>query len=258
MSVSEGAYNIVENLKSLVSEGYSIAIFPEGARPESGLAKVMRFHKGAFHIAQELNLDVIPAYFYGLTEIMPKGSALSNGGTMYIGVGKRIPYKELENIGDLAAQARTLRKHYKEELLLIHHKIMSLTEAKRIVFDRYLYKGRDIEVHASKVLKCIEKYSECLSKIKYGQNIVIDDIAGQGELALVLSLMYPHSNIYCHLATEDTKLIFEGCCMDFAKNIHILNSMDELADPDSYKYLVCDKDMAENMDPLEAHSIIVG
>jgi len=242
MSVSEGASNIVGNLRSFVKEGYSIAIFPEGARPESGAGKVMRFHKGAFHIAQELNLDIIPAYLYGLAEIMPKGSALSNGGTMFIGVGKRISNQALKDMGDLTAQARTLRNHYMEQLLLIHRQTMTVSEVKGIVLDRYLYKGREIEKCASKALKCIESHALTLSDVRDSDTIFIDDKAGQGELALVLALMYPHTQIFCHLQSEDSKSILEGCMNGFTPNVYIADTTNGFGKPGSYTFVVCNDD----------------
>lgn len=219
MSVSDGASNLVDKLKSIVEDGYSLAVFPEGERPEAGSGKVMRFHKGAFHIANELKLDIIPVYLYGLTEIMPKGSALSNGGTMYIGVGKRISYQTLIEMGDTAAQAKKLRASYMEDLYSIHKKIMTVDEICGIVWDRYLYKGREIEVKASRILKNIKKNSSTFQDIT-ADRIFVEDFDGQGEVALVLALMYPETQVFCHLQTEDARLVFKGCIDHFVTNIH--------------------------------------
>ncbi|HAY17636.1 MAG TPA: glycosyl transferase family 2, partial [Rikenellaceae bacterium] len=45
-------------IRSLVAQGYSLVIFPEGTRTSDG--KVGRFHKGAFYLASELRLDITP------------------------------------------------------------------------------------------------------------------------------------------------------------------------------------------------------
>lgn len=239
MSVSDGASNIVDKLKSLVSEGYSIAIFPEGERPETGLCKVMRFHKGAFHIAAELNLDIIPVYFYGLTEIMPKGSALSNGGTMYIGVGKRVPIEKMREIGDLAGQARILRNHYKEHLAMIHKLIMTPKEVASIAFEKYLYKGREIEMYASRMIKNILNNSDALSTINPSLPIFVRDIVGYGEICLILALMYPQSEIYCSMSSEESKSILMGCIQDFTSNIHVLDDNDTIDNSAVTTVVVC-------------------
>jgi len=72
-TVTEGSSNIIERLRPLIDEGFCIAIFPEGVRPEVGETSIKRFHKGAFHIANALNLDIVPVYFNGILQIMPKG-----------------------------------------------------------------------------------------------------------------------------------------------------------------------------------------
>lgn len=259
MSVSDGASGIVDNLNALVDEGYSIAIFPEGTRPESGFGKIMRFHKGAFHIAGELDLDIVPVYFYGLTEIMPKGSALSNGGPMYIGVGKRIPHSEVISLGDLAAQARTFRSHYKENLQAIHKRIMTVKEASHIAFDRYLYKGREIEISASKTIKAIQKQSSLLSVAEDDSCVVIEDRKGQGELALILAIMYPFKEIYCDIHSEESKTVFEGCIQDFVKNIHLIKNNEGFAsEVKTQSFAVCDKNESylENISS-DTHIVII-
>lgn len=239
MSVSEGATNIIDRLKPLIAEGYSIAVFPEGARPENKSGKVMRFHKGAFHIARELNLDIVPVYFYGLTEIMPKGSALSNGGTMYIDVGQRIPSPKLTEMGDLASQAKNLRKHYEEKLFEIHKQIMTVAEAAPIVFDKYIYKGRDIENKASKIIKKCKNYSEVLATINPDKPILIFDKVGQGEISLILTKMYPLTDIYCSLSSEEAKSVLIGCLPDFTTNVHILDDNEIIESFDATLIVVC-------------------
>lgn len=57
-------------MKNLVEEGYSIAIFPEGRRSEDG--KIKRFHKGAFYLAEELQIDITPILLHGHSYVMPK------------------------------------------------------------------------------------------------------------------------------------------------------------------------------------------
>ncbi|SHK12881.1 1-acyl-sn-glycerol-3-phosphate acyltransferases [Reichenbachiella agariperforans] len=57
-------------LRQLVADGYTIAIFPEGKRSEDGT--MGRFHKGAFYLSEELQLDITPILLYGHGYVMPK------------------------------------------------------------------------------------------------------------------------------------------------------------------------------------------
>ncbi|NQU31776.1 MAG: MMPL family transporter [Bacteroidetes bacterium] len=53
--------SIINQVKKQTDEGYSVVIFPEGHRSEGG--KLKRFHKGAFYLASELNLDILPLLY---------------------------------------------------------------------------------------------------------------------------------------------------------------------------------------------------
>lgn len=223
LTVTEGSSNIIERLRPLIDEGFSIAIFPEGERPEVGETSIKRFHKGAFHIANALNLDIVPVYFNGILQIMPKGSALSNGGTMFIEVGKRISISELRAIGDLSDQAKSLRHHYKEQMIRIHKLVSTVDELTPIVHDRYIYKGRDIEVSARKTLKALRKYAKIIQGIKNSNPCLVIDLAGQGELALILGLMYPQKEVYCNIKSVDSREVFKGSIIDFARNVKIID-----------------------------------
>ncbi len=222
-TVTEGSSNIIERLRPLIDEGFSIAIFPEGERPEAGETNIKRFHKGAFHIANALNLDIVPVYFNGILQIMPKGSALSNGGTMFIEVGKRISISEIRAIGDLSDQAKSLRRHYAEQMIRIHKLVSTVDELIPIIHDRYIYKGRDIEVMARKTLKALRKYAKSIQSIKNSNPCLVIDCTGLGELAIMLGQMYPEKEIYCNIKSMYFQEVFKGCIQDFTRNVRIID-----------------------------------
>ncbi len=100
-----------------------------------------------------------------------------------------------------------------------------------IVKDRYIYKGRDIEINANKALKKIRKYSQELQQMPTGKSCLVIDCAGQGELALVLGLMYPDREVYCEIHSPESRAVFRGALKDFATNIHLVeNSRDEIGE----------------------------
>ncbi|PLX05399.1 MAG: hypothetical protein C0594_07560 [Marinilabiliales bacterium] len=73
-SVSMGAEELVPKLKKRVKEGYSVFVFPEGTRSTD--FKIKRFRKGAFYLADQLQLDIIPILMNGSGEYVPKGEVL--------------------------------------------------------------------------------------------------------------------------------------------------------------------------------------
>ena len=79
---------MTNNLRAMVQKGYSIMIFPEGTRSED--CRIRRFHRGAFYLAEQLNLDIVPVCIKGFGEVLPKKSFYLHPGRMSMKVLKRI------------------------------------------------------------------------------------------------------------------------------------------------------------------------
>ena len=86
--VSDGIENITGKLREKISQGWSIAVFPEGTRTLDG--NIMRFHRGAFYLAEEFNLDIVPCYMENTFSIMPKGCHMPHRGVAHLHILPRI------------------------------------------------------------------------------------------------------------------------------------------------------------------------
>lgn len=62
----------LDRAKSILKDGVSVVVFPEGTRSKDG--QVQSFKRGAFQIAFELDLPVVPISISGLHDVMPKGT----------------------------------------------------------------------------------------------------------------------------------------------------------------------------------------
>ena len=122
LPVSAGVEAILPQLKSLVERGYSIAVYPEGTRSKD--CSIGRFHKGAFHMAQELNIDILPLIIYGSGKALPKHGRYLRKWPMHLEIGKRISPSELRSYGEtLKEQASYMRKYYKEHYVELANRI---------------------------------------------------------------------------------------------------------------------------------------
>jgi 1-acyl-sn-glycerol-3-phosphate acyltransferase len=119
--VSTGIEQLMPKLKSLVERGYSIALYPEGTRSEN--CRIGRFHKGAFAIAEQLGLDVVPMFLYGPGRILPKKTYHLRRGPIYMELGRPVTRAELNKMGDLRTQAQAMRRHYIEKYETIANRI---------------------------------------------------------------------------------------------------------------------------------------
>ena len=72
---SEGLDSLVDLVKTRMNEGYSVIIFPEGTRSTD--SKIKRFHKGAFYIAEKLNIEITPIILHGAGDLLNKNSAFA-------------------------------------------------------------------------------------------------------------------------------------------------------------------------------------
>jgi 1-acyl-sn-glycerol-3-phosphate acyltransferase len=84
---SQAIASIREGLRRL-RKGWSVVVFPEGTRSTDG--RLQRFKKGAFHIAIETRLPVVPIAMEGAYDIVPKHHTLPRPGTIHVTVGKPI------------------------------------------------------------------------------------------------------------------------------------------------------------------------
>ena len=123
----------------------------------------------------------------------------------------------------MSDQAKSLRRHYKEQMIRIHKLVSTVDELIPIVHDRYIYKGRDIDVKARKALKAFRKYANSIQGIKNSNPCLVIDCAGLGELALILGLMYPEREVYCNIKSMDFQEVFKGCIQGFTRNVKIID-----------------------------------
>ena len=114
----DGSYeSILEQVKIQVDEGYSIVVFPEGHRSEKG--KLQRFHKGAFYLANELNIDILPIIIYGQKESLKKSEFLLKRATAVTKFLPRITLSDGNYGSTLRAQAKNVKQYFEIEYLKV-------------------------------------------------------------------------------------------------------------------------------------------
>jgi 1-acyl-sn-glycerol-3-phosphate acyltransferase len=107
----ESIIQMAEACKKSLSEGISIFIFPEGTRSEDG--KLRPFKDGAFILAKETGVSILPVFLHGASTALPKKSFIFKG-------RQHIRIRVLEEI-----TKDTINKLSLEELITHTWRIMS-------------------------------------------------------------------------------------------------------------------------------------
>lgn len=98
----------IEKAEAQIQEGVSMTIFPEGSRTSTG--KMSKFKRGAFIIATEMNLPVVPVTVNGPFDIMKIHTYLINPNKMELVIHEPIPTDNLteDNIPELMNQCKDI------------------------------------------------------------------------------------------------------------------------------------------------------
>ncbi len=77
-----------------LKDGNSIVVFPEGTRSRNG--KMSRFKKGAYQLATQFKLPIVPITIDGAYDILPKDAKLPRWGHIRITIHKPVPVADDE------------------------------------------------------------------------------------------------------------------------------------------------------------------
>ena len=83
-----GSVISIKQAENITHDGVCVVIFPEGTRTTNG--EVGRFKRGAFAIANDLKVPIVPISLTGCFELMPKGRFYATHTKVTMRIGKPI------------------------------------------------------------------------------------------------------------------------------------------------------------------------
>lgn len=103
----KAAIETINSAKSKIKDGTSVVIFPEGTRSKNH--EMLPFKKGAFWIAFDLNLPILPVTINGTRKILPSGTMNLLPGKAEIIIHPAININDFskDNIPDLIEKTRS-------------------------------------------------------------------------------------------------------------------------------------------------------
>jgi 1-acyl-sn-glycerol-3-phosphate acyltransferase len=141
--IDEGIEDAIDVIKQRIDSGYSVLIFPEGSRSIDG--HIRRFHRGAFYVAEKLQLDIVPVLIFGSGDFLKKGIFWGRPNRLFMKIMPRIRPEDPGFGTTYQDHARGIRQYYIREYAAFKQQHGTTSYYRRSVIHNYLYKGPVLE-----------------------------------------------------------------------------------------------------------------
>lgn len=237
--VAEGAEEGIDHLRNRVEHGYSIVVYPEGTRSKD--TSIKRFHKGAFYLAEELKLDIIPAVIHGTAYCMSKGDFLLKDGTMTMQILPRIKYGDPAWGEGYAARTKSVSRYFREAYRQLAESIETPAYYREQLIYQYIYKGPVLEWYM-RIKTKMERNYEDFHRMLPEKGDIMDIGCGYGFMSYMLHFVAPGRNM---LGVD-----YDADKIAVAQHSYIRNEQVQFRAADITQYEIPEKDAYVMLDVL--------
>ena len=226
-SASSGIEANIKKFSEKINEGYSIMIFPEGTRSET--SEIKRFHKGAFYIAERLNIDIVPVLIQGTGFFLKKNEILGTSQRVSMEIFERIAPDDGRFGSNYSDRTKSVCKLYRERQKEVVKKYGIPPYLKKNLINNYLYKGPVLEWYLKAKLKFENNYN-LFNDYAPVEGSITDIGCGYGFLCYLLSFVSDKRKI-TGIDHDEEKIKVANNCYSKNKNINFV-----CADITNYKF----------------------
>lgn len=210
----------VEQNTELVAErirnGYSVIIFPEGTRSASGT--IGRFHKGAFYLAEKLQLDILPIMIHGTNYTLTKQDKLLKDGEVTVKILPRISIDDNSYGNTYAERAKGIGKYFRSEFEALRSSIEQPAYFREKLIYNYLYKGPVLEWYM-KIKTKMENNYQVFHDLVPRQGKILDIGCGYGFMSYMLHFTAPGRQVK-GIDYDERKIETAQYCFSKTKDIN--------------------------------------
>ena len=181
---SHGYETAIEKVRKLMQDGYSVLIFPEGTRSTSG--DILRFHKGAFFLAEQLMVDIQPLLIHGAGDCVTKGDFHFKEGTLTLKYLPRIKSNDESFGSGYKERSKRICNLMRSEYELLKQEQETVDYFRPRLIKNYIYKGPVLEWYC-KIKVGLESNYKLFESYLPKQGKIVDVGCGYGFLPLMLS-----------------------------------------------------------------------
>jgi len=220
--VSSGIEGGVEHLREKVNQGYSLIAFPEGSRTDT--AKMSRFHKGSFYLAQELNLDILPVVIHGNAQVSPKGDFIIHDGAIQLKILPRITADDKEFGNGYNERTKKISAYFREQYFDLQKDLEGVNYYNKALLNNYRYKScykevkKDFYIHKDSYYKAASFVGHKERVLQYS-----DDY---GQFSLYLSFKKPYVKQKSILVDEEKLAVARNCYTTIRNKIVFVSDED--------------------------------
>jgi 1-acyl-sn-glycerol-3-phosphate acyltransferase len=216
---SNGIDENIPRIRQLVERGYSVVIFPEGTRSED--CRILRFHKGAFYLAEQLGIDILPIFIHGVGHVLPKKDFMLRSGSIHVEIDKRIcPQDTLFGEG-YRERTSKIHKYYISHYAEICNRQETAKYFLPYVEYKYMYKGHEVEKSCRRILRQHDELKRYIDNGCSGVSRVSVVNSGNGELAWLMALVNKDVEVLAYERDEE-KYSLASHCSSIPQNLHFI------------------------------------
>lgn len=213
-------------LEERIGTDFSVMVFPEGTR--SRTSEIGRFHKGAFFMAEELNLPIQPVYIHGNADLLPKGDFVIYNTNCHVYVGDPIAVNDDSFGTSYADRTKKISSFFKQEFNKIRLKAEGADYFKQKLFLNFLYKEHGI-------LNTVKKDFSQNKAIYHQLFYLITDKASIahittdfGQLDFLLVNQFPSRKVHTYNLNEENRSIAKASYINQKFKIKYADDLSEI------------------------------
>lgn len=222
--VSSGIDNGVEHLREKVAQGFSLMVFPEGTRSVDNSVK--RFHKGAFFLAEEFKLDIVPVIIHGYSEASPKGDFMLYKSATTVEILDRIAPDDSYFGQSYTEKTKKINRFFREQYNRVRAENEGINYFRTTLFNSFDYK-EPIVIDAVKtdfkrnaaLYHQLSQYISAKAKILHIGNDF-------GQLDVLLALQESQRVVFSYIKDEEKRSVAKTNHFLKKRSITYLNDLD--------------------------------
>jgi len=190
---SRGFEGGFEQVKAMVEKGYSVLIFPEGTRSTDN--EIHRFHKGAFLLAEQLQIDILPVLIHGAGDCVTKGDFHFKEGKLTVKLLERIRPDDSRYGKTYQEKTKGICRHMREEYALLRKQVETPDYFRSRLIRNYIYKGPVLEWYC-RIKVSLEGNYRLFDSLLPKRGLITDVGCGYGFLPYMLGFTSPERKLH--------------------------------------------------------------